>query len=385
MLPALLLLGSLPLLQGVLSSLPVFNGNSTSTLLPEPVCQPPSSNYSLLTRLPKIVPDDCQAAAQQLSSLPAIADNTTVLDGKSCVMKKQNGCLAFACNTADKKITTRQAIISGSSVQGEQQSVFDTGWIDNDVPSPVDCHQVIDLVSLHSKTGYFSVAHKSLLFVAGSCQLHVVNQAGGTVKVKEATLAWDLTAYVFNPCVVNGLYGYYFLDSSVIASIEPAGYDDHLGSDSVSAPDIFVEGSSSPDVVEPSSSSTLVPRGWQCSILNDIGVTGNIHLGSSQTSQVYRYGGCSGYIYNHYDNKAVDVAGYTMVGELLPYLMNTCVTVGQWGWYQDDFVHVELFSGAISPRGSSRRSHRNTKTLATRAEGSKEEKRDGDLELALVV
>lgn len=71
------------------------------------------------------MPDDCQAAAQQLSSLSAIADNSTVLDGKSCVLKKQNGCLAFACNTADKKITTGQAI-SGSSVQDEQQSVLDT-------------------------------------------------------------------------------------------------------------------------------------------------------------------------------------------------------------------------------------------------------------------
>lgn len=41
----------------------------------------------------------------------------------------------------------------------------------------------------------------------GVCKGAVINNSTTPIQIYEATLAWEMTAYLFNPCIANGLFG----------------------------------------------------------------------------------------------------------------------------------------------------------------------------------
>jgi hypothetical protein len=59
-----------------------------------------------------------------------------------------------------------------------------------------------------------------------SCAGHVCNGDRKPIQVNEATLAWNMTTNIFNPCVVNGKYGFWEEDkiqTGLTASPNPSG------------------------------------------------------------------------------------------------------------------------------------------------------------------
>lgn len=43
--------------------------------------------------------------------------------------------------------------------------------------------------------------------VKGSCGATLFNKMSGQVRINEASLAFDMTAHIFNPCIVDGQWG----------------------------------------------------------------------------------------------------------------------------------------------------------------------------------
>ncbi|GAB1314429.1 hypothetical protein MFIFM68171_04639 [Madurella fahalii] len=71
-----------------------------------------------------------------------------------------------------------------------------------------DCHQVIDGFSQYESSGYITLGPgDSLTIYQGSCEGILINNMKTSININEATVAFNMTAHIFNICITGGMYG----------------------------------------------------------------------------------------------------------------------------------------------------------------------------------
>ncbi|KAK3370334.1 hypothetical protein B0H63DRAFT_514478 [Podospora didyma] len=114
----------------------------------------------------------------------------------------------------------RQVHVRANSTEGGNEGgYYCLGQDGDDTPPPnqADCHAAIDNLSQSSRDGNLHLEpRKPVFFSSGTCEVSAFNTGNSDLVLNEVIVAWYLTAYVFDSCILQDTaYGGYIYQGAI--------------------------------------------------------------------------------------------------------------------------------------------------------------------------
>lgn len=211
-------------------------------------------------------------------------------------------------------------------------------------------------------SGYITLEGKATMeIVKGSCGATLFNKMSVQVRINEASLAFDMTANIFNPCIVNGQWGrsendYYsirFYHLKVSKRDKEAQDDvrkpaEHKPADGHTYCTAYIAGPPPPVPAQclqaiDGLASKSRPHHRERNDTNK-----RTELGSKPVLEInqafcarYAVGGCWAHVCNHQNHK-IELDKKNVKSLMMDHVFNSCVTKGNYGMWLPDTGYFSL-------------------------------------------